>query len=84
MAVCTREAVKSMRERKVDDGHIIHMNRFVQIIIILTHIYTIAYVYQQLIIFIHLFINFYYYCHALQTTYQLHIKIMKDSLVHEK
>ena len=32
LAVCTREAVKSMRERNVDDGHIIHISRFVEIL----------------------------------------------------
>ncbi|XP_072044242.1 dehydrogenase/reductase SDR family member 11-like [Amphiura filiformis] len=28
LCVCTKEAVKSMRERNVDDGHIFHMNSF--------------------------------------------------------
>ena len=27
LCLCTRAAVKSMREREVDDGHIINMNR---------------------------------------------------------
>jgi len=27
LSVCTKEAIQSMRERGVDDGHIIHMNR---------------------------------------------------------
>jgi len=29
LSVCTKEAIQSMKERSVDDGHIIHMNRFV-------------------------------------------------------
>lgn len=29
LCLCTREAVASMRERGVDDGHIIHINRWV-------------------------------------------------------
>ncbi|XP_072041045.1 dehydrogenase/reductase SDR family member 11-like [Amphiura filiformis] len=29
LSICTREAVKSMRERNVDDGHIIHLNSVV-------------------------------------------------------
>lgn len=27
LSICTREAYQSMRERKVDDGHIININR---------------------------------------------------------
>ncbi|KAG0722049.1 Dehydrogenase/reductase SDR family member 11 [Chionoecetes opilio] len=29
LCLCTREAVASMRERGVDDGHVIHLNRWV-------------------------------------------------------
>lgn len=28
LSICTREAYQSMRERKVDDGHIININRW--------------------------------------------------------
>jgi NAD(P)-dependent dehydrogenase (short-subunit alcohol dehydrogenase family) len=29
LSVCTKEAIQSMRERQVDDGHIVHINRYV-------------------------------------------------------
>ena len=30
LMICTRESVKSMRERNVDDGYIIHVGRYIQ------------------------------------------------------
>lgn len=27
LTICTREAVKSMKERNVDDGHVVNLNR---------------------------------------------------------
>jgi NAD(P)-dependent dehydrogenase (short-subunit alcohol dehydrogenase family) len=29
LSVCTKEAIQSMKDRKVDNGHIIHINRYV-------------------------------------------------------
>jgi NAD(P)-dependent dehydrogenase (short-subunit alcohol dehydrogenase family) len=29
LSVCTKEALQSMKERGVDDGHIVHINRLV-------------------------------------------------------
>jgi NAD(P)-dependent dehydrogenase (short-subunit alcohol dehydrogenase family) len=29
LSVCTKEAIESMKSRKVDDGHIVHINRYV-------------------------------------------------------
>jgi short-subunit dehydrogenase len=29
LSVCTKEAIQCMKQRAVDDGHIIHMNRLV-------------------------------------------------------
>jgi short-subunit dehydrogenase len=31
LSVCTKEAIESMKERAVDDGHIIHMNRLARL-----------------------------------------------------
>jgi NAD(P)-dependent dehydrogenase (short-subunit alcohol dehydrogenase family) len=31
LSICTKEAIQSMRERSVEDGHIIHMNRLVEV-----------------------------------------------------
>jgi NAD(P)-dependent dehydrogenase (short-subunit alcohol dehydrogenase family) len=28
LSICTKEALQSMRERGVDDGHIIHISRY--------------------------------------------------------
>lgn len=28
LCVCTREAVQSMRDRNVDDGHVFHLSRY--------------------------------------------------------
>jgi NAD(P)-dependent dehydrogenase (short-subunit alcohol dehydrogenase family) len=28
LSICTKEAIQSMRDRKVDDGHIVHINRY--------------------------------------------------------
>jgi NAD(P)-dependent dehydrogenase (short-subunit alcohol dehydrogenase family) len=28
LSICTKEAIQSMRERGVDDGHIIHISRY--------------------------------------------------------
>ena len=29
LMICTREAVKLMREKGIDDGHVVHISRFV-------------------------------------------------------
>jgi len=29
LSVCTKEAIQCMQDRKVDDGHIVHINRYV-------------------------------------------------------
>jgi len=31
LSICTREALRSMKERNVTDGHIVHINRLLNI-----------------------------------------------------
>ena len=33
LCICTRETIKSMQERNVDDGHIIHMCRYLKYVV---------------------------------------------------
>jgi NAD(P)-dependent dehydrogenase (short-subunit alcohol dehydrogenase family) len=50
LSVCTKEAIQSMRERQVDDGHIVHINRYVARGLVTRQTYIdIAYTYNKIL-----------------------------------